>query len=167
MKVFAMTFNVVDTFSTVLERLFEFIDMDYKFMCDMPESSLNSTEKYNILIGITGDYEGNIMFCFSQKVAEDIAKNIMGVDKISTIDIFVKAALADFFNEAVKRFANLAKITNMNEENNPKKDYTILTSNPAYISGQDLYMISKVPSRKIFFKINGEKFGLAYSMAKK
>jgi len=48
------------------------------------------------------------------------------------------------------------------------KDYTLFSSNPTYIAGEKMYgMISKIPSKKLFFKVNGEKFGIAYNLEQK
>lgn len=167
-KASAMSFNVVDVFVQVFNDLFSFLDFDHKFMSEVPESSLNSTEKINTLIGVTGDIEGNIMFCFSEKTAEELIKVLTGKREVKEIDFYAKAALTDFFSEFATRFSELTKIANMNDVDSKIKEYTVLTSDPTYISGDGLYgMISKVPSRKIFFKLNGERFGIAYSLAQK
>ena len=160
-----MNFNPVDTLVEVFNDLFSYIDIEHKFMCEVPESSLNSTERVNVLIGVTGELEGNIMFCYSNEVAKDIAAKMMGVSDLSAVDFFAKAALADFHSEFCKRFINLAKITNMDESSNAEKSYTLLSADPTYISGEGMYgMISKVPAKKLFFKVNGGKFNIAYSL---
>lgn len=70
----AMTFNIGDIFLQVSEEfLFSYMGLDYKFLCEVPESSLNSTERVNTIIGITGEIEGNIMFCYSFDTAKYIA----------------------------------------------------------------------------------------------
>ena len=108
------------------------------------------------------------MFCFSEKTAEELIKILTGKKEVKEIDFYAKAALTDFFSEFAIRFSELTKIANMNDVDSKIKEYTILTSDPTYISGDGLYgMISKVPSRKIFFKLNGERFGIAYSLAQK
>lgn len=167
-RAITMTFKPVDILIQVFDDLFSYIGMDHKFMCEVPESSLNSSERVNMLVGITGDMEGNIMFCQSIKTGLSIAQKLMGTDKLSDIDIFVKSALGDFYGEFCERFINLAKIANMYEDMENNKGYNLLSSDPTYVAGENMYgVISKVPSRKIFFKINGEKFGIAYSLAKK
>lgn len=159
---------MIDVFVQVFNDLFSYIDIDHKFMCEVPESSLNSTERVNTLIGITGDLEGNIMFCYSLKTAKEIAEKLMGANNIPEVDIYAKAALADFYSDFCKRFINLIKIANMYDDTDELKNYTLLSSNPTYVAGDKMYgMISKIPSKKLFFKINGEKFGIAFSLAKK
>lgn len=163
-----MSFEVVESFVQVFNDMFSFIGLDHKFMTEVPESSLNSTEKVNMLIGITGDYEGNIMFSYTFKTAKEISAKLMGVESVSEVDEFVKAALADFYSEFCKRFINSVKIANMYEENYDENSYTLLAADPTYVAGEDMYgVISKVPAKKVFFKVNGDKFGIAYSLAKK
>ena len=163
-----MTFNVVDTFVQVFNDLFSYIDLDHKYLCEVPESSLNSTERVNTIVGITGELEGNIMFCYSFKTAKDIASKLMGTKELPEVDFFTKAAVCDFFMDFSKRFTYLIKIANMYEASESSKEYTLLSSNPTFVAGESMYgMISKVPSKKLFFKVNGEKFGIAYSLANK
>ena len=161
-------FNLVDIFVQVFNDLFSYINMDHKFMCEVPSSSLNSTEKVNTLVGISGDLEGNIMFGYTDKTAQDIAAKLMGADKVTETDLYVKAALADFYSEFCKRVTALIKLENLYNVTKDMKDYALLSSNPTYISGMDMYgVISKVASKKLFFKVNGEKFGIAYSLEQK
>lgn len=54
------------------------VGINHKFMCEVPESSLNSTENVNTLVGISGDMEGNIIFGYTDKVAKQIASKMMG-----------------------------------------------------------------------------------------
>lgn len=162
------TFNLVEIFTQVFNDLFSYINMDHKFMCEVPGSSLNSTEKVNTLIGISGDLEGNIMFGYTDKTAKEIAAKLIGTTENIDIDIYVKAALADFCSEFCKRVTAMIKLENLYNVTKDMKDYTLLSSNPTYISGADMYgVISKVASKKLFFKVNGEKFGIAYSLEKK
>lgn len=158
-------FNLIDIFVEVFNDLFSYIDINHKFMCEVHESSLNSTEDLNTLVGISGDISGNVMFGYTEKTAKEIASKMIGVNKIDKIDKYTKAALADFFSEFCKRVINTIKIENLFNITEDLKDYTLLSSNPTYISGKDMYgMISKVASKKLFFKVNGEKFGIAYSL---
>ncbi len=160
-----MSFNPIDILVKVFDELFTFLDLDHKFMTEVPESSLNSTEKVNVLVGVTGDLEGNIMFCYSFDVAKFIASKMMGLQDIGEVDFFAKTALADFHSEFCKRFIHYAKIANMDEVADKEKGYTLLSADPTYISGEAMYgMISKVPAKKLFFKLKGEKFGIAYSL---
>lgn len=137
-------------------------------MCEVPASSMNSTENVNTLVGISGDMEGNIMFGYTEKTAKEIAAKLMGADSPPDVDIYVKSALADFFSEFCKRSINTIRLESSYNVSEDSKDYVLLSSNPTYISGEEMYgIISKVPSKKLFFKVNGEKFGIAYSLEQK
>lgn len=161
-------FNLIDIFVKVFDDLFSHVGINHKFMCEVPESSLNSTENVNTLVGISGDMEGNIIFGYTDKVAKQIASKMMGEDKIEEIDIYAKACLADFFSEFCKRAINTIRVESLYNVSDKVKDYVMLSSNPTYISGGEMYgLISKVPTKKLFFKVDGEKFGIAYSLEQK
>lgn len=162
-----MTFNMIDIFVQVFEDLFSYLGISHKFMCEVPSSSLNSTEEVNTLVGISGDMEGNIMFGYTDNIAKEIAAKLIG-DKVEDVDIFAKAALADFYSEFCKRFTHKIKVETSFNVSSGEKKYTLLSSNPTYIAGTEMFgAISKVPSKKLFFKVNGEKFGIAYSLEQK
>lgn len=163
-----MTFDMIDVFVHVFEDLFSYLGVNHKFMCEVPSSSLNSTEMVNTLVGISGDMEGNIMFGYTDKTAKEIAAKLIGIETIENIDIFAKAALADFYSEFCKRFIHRIKLETAFNISTTSKQYTLLSSNPTYIAGSEMFgAISKVPSKKLFFKVNGEKFGIAYSLEQK
>lgn len=162
-----MSFNTNDIFVKVFEDLFSYLGVSHKFMTEVPSSSLNSTEEVNTLVGISGDMEGNIMFGYTGKTAKEIAEKLIG-GKVDDIDIYAKAALADFYSEFCKRFTNKIKVETAFNLSSGEKNYILLSSNPTYIAGSDMFgAISKVPSKKLFFKVNGEKFGIAYSLEQK
>jgi len=163
-------FSLVDIFVQVFNDLFSYVDINHKFMCEVPASSLNSTEMVNTLVGISGDIEGNIMFGYTDKTAKELAAKIMGADKIEEVDFFAKAALADFYSEFCKKLTTTIKLKNLYtiKGGGDTKDYNLFSSNPTYIAGSQMYgVISKVPSKKLFFKVNGEKFGIAYNLEQK
>lgn len=162
-----MNFNLIDIFVQVFNELFSYLGVSHKFMCEVPSSNLNSTEEVNTLIGVSGDMEGNIMFGYTDKTAREIAEKLIG-DKISDIDIYAKAALADFYSEFCKRFTQRIKVETAFNISTGDKNYILFSSNPTYIAGVEMFgAISKVPSKKLFFKVNGEKFGIAYSLEQK
>ena len=162
------TFNIVDIVVEVFNSLFSYIGLDHKFMCEVPESSLNSTESVNTLVGISGDIEGNIMFGFTEKTANEIVSKLTGVNQNSEVDIYSKAALADFFSEFCKRTINTLRKESLYNMSGGAKDYVVLSSNPTYIAGENMSgVISKSSAKKLFFKVNGEKFGIAYSLETK
>lgn len=165
-----MNFNLIDIFVKVFNDLFSYVDIDHKFMCEVPASSLNSTEEVNTLVGISGEMEGNIMFGYTEKTAKEIAQKLSGANiPPNKIDIYAKAALADFYSEFCKRVTEKIKLECVfDKEGKTEKDYTLFSSNPAYVAGENMYgVISKVPSKKLFFKVNGEKFGIAYNLEEK
>lgn len=162
-----MNFNLIDIFVQVFNDLFSYLGINHKFMCEVPSSSLNSTEEVNTLIGISGDMEGNVMFGYTDKTAREIAEKLIG-DKVEDIDIYAKAALADFYSEFCKRFTQRIKVETAFNISTGDKNYILFSSNPTYIAGVEMFgAISKVPSKKLFFKVNGEKFGIAYSLEQK
>lgn len=161
-------FNLNDMFVQVFNDLFSYLGINHKFMCEVPSSTLNSTEEVNTLVGISGDMEGNVMFGYTDKTAKEIASKLMGTDHVDNVDIYVKSALADFYSEFCKRFTNKVRIETTFNITSGDKNYILLSSNPTYISGEDMFgAISKVPSKKLFFKVDGEKFGIAYSLEQK
>lgn len=162
------TFNLNDIFVQVFEELFSYLGISHKFMCEVPSSTLNSTEEVNTLVGISGDMEGNIMFGYTGKTAKEIAGKLMDKEDIKNIDIYSKSALADFYSEFCKRFTHKIRVETAFDISSGDKNYILLSSNPTYISGEDMFgAISKVPSKKLFFRVNGEKFGIAYSLEQK
>lgn len=161
-------FNLNDIFIQIFDELFSYIGINHKFMCEVPSSTLNSTEMVNTLVGISGDMEGNIMFGYTDKTAKEIAEKLTASNKIDNIDIYTKSALADFYSEFCKRLTHKIKVETSFNISSGEKNYILLSSNPTYISGEDMFgAISKVPSKKLFFKVNGEKFGIAYSLEQK
>lgn len=162
------TFNLNDSFVQVFNDLFSYIDLKHKFMCEVPESSLNSTEEVSTLVGVSGDMEGNIMFGYTSKTAKEIASKLMGVDTLAEIDVFAKAALVDFYASFCKKLIHTIKVENLFKPGGATKDYAMLSTNPTYIAGSNMNgLISRVASKKLFFKVNGEKFGIAYSLEQK
>lgn len=158
-------FNLIDIFVQVFNDLFSYLNIDHKFMCEIPQSNLNSTEMVNTLVGISGNLEGNIMFGYTSETAKQIGAALMGEKEVKDIDIYVKSALADFYSEFSNRVIRLIKTESLFNEGANAKDYTLLSSSPTYVAGEDMFgAISKVPSKKLFFKVNGEKFGIAYSL---
>ena len=160
-----MNFNEIDMFTKVFDTIFEYVGLKHKFMCEVPSSTLNASEEVNMLVGISGDMEGNIMFGYTEEIAKAIAAKMIGVDAINEIDIYAKAALADFFSEFCKLFVHKVRVETSFNVTEGQKKYVLLSSNPTYIAGEEMVgIISKVPSKKLFFKVNGEKFGISYNL---
>lgn len=156
MEVLMTTFDFNAKFVDVFNELLTYLDIDHKFMREVPESTLNMSSAYNVLVGVSGDAEGNVMFGSSEKTVTEIAAKLMGVKQINEIDIYVKSAISDLYAEFCKRVLHLL---NMGDN--------VLSSNPTCISGTSLQaMISQSASVNLFFKINGEKFQVAYHLEK-
>lgn len=168
-----MTSNLIQILIQVLKDLLSYMDIDHKFMCEIPVSSMRSDEPVNVLVGIMGDINGNIMLGYSHKTAKEIAAKLIGVNDIENLDTYSQAALADFCIEFGKRFTNslkkehefLSNQQNIDEKTEKKEqNCDLFVSFPIYIAGSGMdAIISKTPSKKLFFKINGEKFHLTYS----
>lgn len=162
-----MIFKPIDTFTQVLEELFNYVGLEHKFMAEIPESSLNTTEDVNVLIWLSGEITGNIVFCHPYKSAIDIAGKFIGSENLRDIDTYAKAALCDFYAEFTERFVNFIKITNMYNFKKDFQSFNVQLSPPIFITGKDLYgLVNKNPAKKLFFKVEGEKFGIAYNFLK-
>src|SRR5574344_549419 len=160
-------FNLIDIFVEVFNEMFAYIDLEHKFMCEVPESSMNSTEEYNTLVGVSGDLKGNIIFGYTKKTADSVSTKVIGnmTNLSDHLNFYDKAALSDFYSYFCKRVTERIKTENLYNFNAEIGEYTLLTSNPTCIAGSNMYgIISKVPSKKLFFKVGGEKFGIAYSL---
>ena len=161
-----MNSSIIKIFEKTFREIFTYIALDNKFMCEVPASSMDSSERLNILVSISGDMEGNIMFGYTEEIAKALVAKMQGVTNVETIDLFAKGAMVDFFSEFCKLFIkNLLKESAFKAAADPMetKINNLLSSNPIYIAGEDMYgVISKVPSKKLFFKVNGEKFSIAY-----
>lgn len=161
-----MNSSIIKIFEKTFRELFTYINLENKFMCEVPASSMDSSEKLNTLVSVSGDMEGNIMFGYTADIAKNIIAKMQGVTNVDLIDLFAKGALVDFFAEFCKLFIkNLLKESAFRSAEDPTetKINNLTSSNPIYIAGEDMYgVISKVPSKKLFFKVNGEKFSIAY-----
>ena len=161
-----MNSSIIKIFEKTFRELFTYVNLDNKFMCEVPASSMDSSEKLNTLVSVSGDMEGNIMFGYTPEIAKNIVEKMQGVQNVETLGLFEKGALVDFFAEFCKLFIkNLLKESAFRSSEDPTEERIncLLSSNPTYIAGEDMYgVISKVPSKKLFFKVNGEKFSIAY-----
>ena len=139
-------------FIETFEEIFSYLDFDLKFLNEVPLSTLSNVLQHNILVGVSGSMRGNIIFSFNVKTFRELAACMMGSEKANEEDIFAVSAVADLFTEFCKR---LIKFLNRNKE--------IFLSSPIGISGNGMTaMISPVPSKNLFFKLNGERLAIAY-----
>jgi|GEM_PF-1478361 len=149
-----MTSDLKKHFIEVFDEVLSYFDMEHQFMREVPESTLNTITDYNILIGVSGKAEGNILFGTDKKIVTELAAKLMGIKKAEEINIFVKTSLADLYVDFCKRtFAYMGL-----------EDKVYITD-PTYLYGPDMkVMIGQTPATNLFFKVNGEKFQIAYSV---
>ena len=128
--------------------------LEHKFMCELAESSLNSGDEINILIGLTQGIKGNIVLGLTKDAALKIASGMMGGMEVLKLDTITKSALSEFTNmlggnTAGKATAEIGELVDI--------------SPPTIITGKKMFlMISRAPSKKIFFKLGETKFNIAY-----
>jgi CheY-specific phosphatase CheX len=141
----------------VFDEVFSYLGVDHQFMCEVPESTLNTTTAFSVLVGVSGAVEGNIVFGFGKKVASVLGSKLTGMPKVQEIDIYVKSALADLYRDFCKR--TLARLEVQQKE--------IFSSDPIYISGVNAKaIIGQTPAINLFFKASGDKFQVAYNLRK-
>src|SRR5574344_506629 len=108
-------FNLIDVFVQVFNEMFSYIKLEHKFMCEVPASSMNSSEEFNTLVGVSGDLKGNIIFGYTKKTAHELSSKIIGSKEKDddALNYFEKAALSDFYSDFCKRVAERIKQENM------------------------------------------------------
>ncbi len=148
-----MSSDTQSAFVSIFDEMLTYLDVEHQFMCEVPASSLNFNADYNVIVGASGESEGNFMFGCTRNTILAIAGKLMGTKNQTDVDIYVKSAVADFFNDFSKRVLKSAKLKN------------VFLSSPTYIAGNNLKsMISKVPTINLFFRIEGEKFDISYNI---
>ncbi|GBF23100.1 chemotaxis protein CheX [Candidatus Gastranaerophilus sp. (ex Termes propinquus)] len=151
-----MSSKITGKFIDVFDEVLSYFDMDHQFMREVPESTLNTTSPYSVLVGVSGATEGNVMFGSGKKTVLEIAAKLMGINKIDNIDIYVQSAIADLYSDFCKRV-----LGSLAYEGN------VFSSEPTYISGENMkVMISQTEAMNLFFRVNGERFQIAYSLVK-
>jgi chemotaxis protein CheX len=129
---------------------------DYRLICELPESSLNSGEEVNVLTGVTQGFNGSIVLGMPQKAACKLAGKMMGGREITTLDSMAKSAVCELTNMLVAKIANHA---------GSQMQIVVDISPPTLITGEDMFMmISRTPSKKVFFKLGDTKFNIAYAL---
>jgi len=134
--------------------IFPMFGLEHKFLCELAEQSLNSAENINILIGLTHGLKGNIVLGLSDDAAIKIISAMMGGSQVNEIDMMAKSALCEFMNILCGNM--ISKMTS---------DELIDISPPTLATGKNMYLlISKAPSKKIFFKFGETRFYIAYCL---
>ena len=147
-----MASDAKNIFVTTFDEIFSYLDFDFSFINEVALSTLSNALQYNILVGVSGTLNGNIMFSYNAKTFRTLAAGMTGLKDINENDIFATSAVADLFTEFCRRFLKYFS-----------KNDNIFLTNPISIVGDAMkVMISRVPSKNLFFKINNERLAIAY-----
>ncbi len=146
-------FNFKDIIVAAANQIMPSFGLNHRFMCELPESSLNSVEDVSILVGLTNAVKGNILIGLPKEAAYDIVAGMMGQSVYELNDITL-SCLSEFtimlLNNALSRL---------------RLDDPVEVAPPTITTGDDVFiMISRSPSKKLFFKIQNTKFNIAYCM---
>ncbi len=146
-------FNFKDIIVAAATQIMPSFGLNHRFMCELPESSLNSVEDVSILVGLTNAVKGNILIGLPKEAAYDIASGMMGQSVYELNDITL-SCLSEFtimlLNNALSRL---------------RLEETIEVAPPTITTGDDVFiMISRSPSKKLFFKLQNTKFNIAYCL---
>jgi|GEM_PF-720644 len=150
-----MTDKITSLKSPITDACGEILQMfglEHKFMCELSESSLNSAEDINIHLGLTQGLKGSIVIGLTLEAALYIISAMMGGMQVTELDDMGKSALGEF--------TNMLGGTTLGKLNS---ETLIDISPPTLAIGKKMFlMLSKAPSKKIFFKLNDTKFNIAY-----
>lgn len=128
--------------------------LNFSFVKEKNENTLNSGEQINLLVGISKGLEGNFVLGMSKKAAIDVICGMTGQEEFFTLDNVARNALSEFITIICRR--TLAKI--------PTKKLLFISS-PTLITGDRIcLMISRAPAKKMFFKLNNTNFTIAYNL---
>lgn len=132
--------------------LFPQFGLTHKFMCELKESSLNSLEKYTILVGLTVGLSGNIVVSIPEKTALKIISAMMFGAEVKEIDEMGQSALCEFTNMLMGSTLTILSA-----------DINVDMAPPTLIVGEGKIVLSRhVESKKLFFKLDDSKFNIAY-----
>ncbi|MEI7473514.1 MAG: chemotaxis protein CheX [bacterium] len=148
--------SLKDPIINACSELLPMFGLEPKFLCELSEKSLNSGEEVNVLIGLTKGLNGNIVLGLTKETALSIISGMMGGAEVLELDSMGKSALAEFTNMLGGN--TVGKVA---EAINELVDITP----PTIVTGSKMFMmISRAPSKKIFFKLGTSKFNIAYSI---
>jgi len=148
--------SLKDCIVSACNEILPMFGLEYKFLCELPESTFNSAEEINILAGLTQNLNGSIVIGMPKKAALKIISAMMGGMEVAEMDMMAKSAICELTNMlAAKIAANAANIIGG----------LVDISTPTLITGENMMMmISKVPSKKVFFKFGDTKFNISYAL---
>ena len=148
--------SLKDPIVNACSELLPMFGLEYKFMCELPEKSLNSGDEVNILIGLSNGVEGNIVVGLTKDSALRIVSAMMGGMEVPELDMMAKSALSEFINMLGGNA--LGKVSDEIKEGIDVSPATIVTGKKVFL------MISRAPSKKLFFKLGETKFNIAYCL---
>lgn len=126
-----------------------------QFQYAIEENFLTSGNQINVLNSFSHTLQGNIVFSFSKDQILKLASALKGND-VSDLNDEIKTAIGEITTLAV----NVAM-------SRYKAIHSIDISPPIFISGENvLLMISRIPTTKLFFQIDGENemLSIAYCL---
>lgn len=146
--------NLKEYYIQACDEIFPMFGLAHRFMCELSESTLNSTEHVNVLIELTHGLKGSIILGLSKEAALEIVSGLMGGMEITELDEMGQSALSEFMNmlsgNAIGKAAS-------------EVNKLIDISTPTISSGEEIFLIAtNTPSKKLFFKLNESKFNIAY-----
>lgn len=148
--------SLKDYYAQACEEILPMFGLEHRFLCELTESTLNSGEYVNVLIGLTRGLKGNIVLGLTKEASLKIVSGMMGGMEVTELDDIAKSGLSEFMNilsgTAVgKASAETGEIIDI--------------SPPTLATGEKMFlMISRASSKKIFFKLGETKFNIAYCL---
>lgn len=91
-----MADNLYSTFLLATKNVFELM-LDLADITDKPVDDINTEGMYDISIGVTGDLQGEVIYCFPYDTSINIVKIMSGME-IDTVDDFVVSAVSEIAN---------------------------------------------------------------------
>jgi len=149
------TTSLKESISDACSEIFPMFGLEeYRLICELSESSLNSGEEINVITGITQGIKGSIVVGMPKKAACKIAAIMMNKSEVSRMDPMAQSAICELTNILVAKIIALAG----------SQAHTIVDiSPPTLITGEGMFMmISRVPSKKVFFKLGETRFNIDY-----
>lgn len=129
-------------------------NINFSFIQEKSENTLNSGEQINLLVGLTKGMKGNFVLGMSKKAACHIITGMTGQEDLFTLDNVSRNALSEFITTICKQ--TLAKL--------PTKKMISISSTTLVAGERICLMISRTPAKKCFFKMNDTNFTIAYNI---
>ncbi len=136
------------------EELLPKYGINFSFVREKTENTLNSGEQINLLVGLSKGLEGNFVVGMTRKAALYVISGMTGQEEFFTLDNLARNALSEFITILCRKTLSKVDIKKL-----------VSISSPTLITGERIcLMISKTPARKTFFKMNDTNFSIAYNV---